>query len=42
MQFLLLFLIFLSESKKNESEPGDGDAYLYAVIIPSTYGSEIS
>jgi len=28
--------------EKNEGEPWDGDAYLYAVIIPRTYGAAMS
>jgi len=31
-----------SNDEKNEDEPWNGDAYLYAVIIPGTYGAAIS
>jgi len=31
-----------SNGGKNEGEPWDGDAYLYAVIIPGTYGAAMS
>jgi len=31
-----------SNGEKNEGEPWDGDAYLYATIIPGTYGAAIS
>ena len=31
-----------SSGEKNEGEPGDGDAYLYAAIIPGTYGAAMS
>jgi len=31
-----------SNGEKNEGEPWDGDAYLYAAIIPATYGAAMS
>jgi len=31
-----------SNGEKNEIEPWDGDAYLYATIIPGTYGAAMS
>jgi len=31
-----------SNGEKNEGEPWDGDAYLYAAIIPETYGAAVS
>jgi len=31
-----------SNGEKNEGEPWDGDAYLYAAIIPVTYGAAMS
>jgi len=31
-----------SNGEKNESEPWDGDACLYATIIPGTYGAAMS
>jgi len=31
-----------SNGEKNEGEPWDGDAYLYAAIIPGTYGAAMS
>jgi len=31
-----------SNGEKNEGEPWDGDAYLYAAIIPGTYGTTMS
>jgi len=31
-----------SNGEKNEGEPWDGDAYLYAEIIPGTYGAAMS
>jgi len=31
-----------SNGEKNKSEPWDGDAYLYAAIIPGTYGAAMS
>jgi len=31
-----------SNGVKNEGEPWDGDAYLYAAIIPGTYGAAMS
>jgi len=31
-----------SDGEKNEGEPWDGDAYLYAAIIPRTYGAAMS
>jgi len=31
-----------SNGEKNDSEPWDGDAYLYAAIIPGPYGSAMS
>jgi len=31
-----------SNGEKNEGEPWDGDAYLYAAIIPVTYGAALS
>jgi len=31
-----------SGGEKNEGEPWDSDAYLYAAIIPGTYGAAMS
>jgi len=31
-----------SNNEKNDGEPWDGDAYLYAAIIPGTYGAAMS
>jgi len=31
-----------SNGEKNDGEPWDGDAYLYAAIIPGTYGAAMS
>jgi len=31
-----------SNGEKNEGEPWDGDAYLYALIIPGTFGAAMS
>jgi len=31
-----------SSGEKNEGGPWDGDAYLYAAIIPGTYGAVMS
>jgi hypothetical protein len=31
-----------SAGEKVESEPWDGDAYLYAAVIPGTYGAALS
>jgi len=31
-----------SNGEKNEGEPWDSDAYLYAAIIPGTYGTAMS
>jgi len=40
---VLAVLSYLSSNgEKNEGEPWDGDAYLYAAIIPGTYGAAMS
>ena len=37
-----VLLYVSSNGEKHEGEPWDGDAYLYASIIPGTYGAAIS
>jgi len=37
-----IFSYVSSNSEKNEGEPWDGDVYLYAAIIPQTYGAMMS
>jgi len=37
-----ILLYVSSNGEKNEGEPWDGDAYLYATIIPGPYGAAMS